>query len=91
MAHHSRGRENHSLKIAGVRLLGRAFLSQQVGTNTECGKHDGQRAAKTYRGSRRRLRQLKPRGNGSAELWLLIGWVAFLLLVVLPWVIRQGR
>jgi hypothetical protein len=48
-------------------------------------------SAKVNRGSRRRLKQLKPRGNGSAELWLIIGWVAFLVFVVLPWMIRQGH
>jgi hypothetical protein len=30
------------------------------------------------------------RGNGSLELWLLIAWVVFLLLVVVPWMIRQS-
>jgi hypothetical protein len=49
------------------------------------------RRAKTYRGSRRRLRNIRLRGNASAEVWLFVGWVAFLLLVVVPWMIRQGR
>jgi hypothetical protein len=49
------------------------------------------RPPKVYRGSRRRLRELKLRGNGSAELWLLAGWVAFLIFVVLPWIARHGR
>jgi hypothetical protein len=49
------------------------------------------RAVKTYRGSRRRVRQLRLRGNTSAQLWLFVGWVAFLLLVVVPWMIRQGH
>jgi hypothetical protein len=30
------------------------------------------------------------RGNSSLELWLLIVWVTFLLLVVVPWMIRQS-
>jgi hypothetical protein len=51
----------------------------------------GPRPAKSYRGSRRRLRELKLRGNGSAELWLILAWVAFVLLVILPRVIRQGH
>jgi hypothetical protein len=29
------------------------------------------------------------RGNSPWELWLLVGWVAFLVFVVLPWMIRQ--
>jgi hypothetical protein len=62
-----------------------------VGTNTENGRRDGGRPPKVYRGSRRRLKQLKLQGNASLELWLLVGWVVFLLLVVLPWMIRQGR
>ena len=36
-----------------------------------------------------RCRQIRLRGNGSAELWLFVAWVAFLLLVVLPWMIRR--
>jgi hypothetical protein len=61
-----------------------------VATKEENGGR-GMRPAKIYRGSRRRLRQIRFRGNGSAELWLFVGWVAFLLFVVLPWMIRQGR
>jgi hypothetical protein len=52
---------------------------------------DAQRAGKVYRGSRRRLRQIRLRGNASVGLWLLIAWVLFLLLVVVPWMIRQGH
>jgi hypothetical protein len=59
--------------------------------DTESGGRGGPRKAKIYRGSRRRLKQIRLRGNDSAELWLFVGWVVFLLLVVLPWMIRQGR
>jgi hypothetical protein len=45
----------------------------------------------TYRGSRRRIKRIKIRGNGSFELWLLVGWVAFLVLIVLPWMMRHSR
>jgi hypothetical protein len=31
------------------------------------------------------------RGNSSWELWLLVVWGAFLLLVVVPWMIRQTK
>jgi hypothetical protein len=62
-----------------------------VAVNTDGGGRGGLRAAKTYRGSRRKLKQLRLRGNSSAELWLLVAWVAFLLFVVLPWMIRQGH
>jgi hypothetical protein len=44
-----------------------------------------------YRGSRRRFRQIRLRDNSSAELWLIVAWVGFLLLVVVPWMIRQGH
>jgi hypothetical protein len=44
-----------------------------------------------YRGSRRRLQQLRLRGNGSLELWLLLFWVLFLLLVAVPWMLKQGH
>jgi hypothetical protein len=62
-----------------------------VGINADGAGRGGRRAAKVYRGSRRRVKQLKFRGNGSAELWLFVGWVVFLLLVVLPWMIRQSH
>ena len=50
---------------------------------------NGSRPAKAYRGSRRRVRRIKWRGNDSWELWVLILWVAFLLLVVVPWMMSQ--
>lgn len=49
----------------------------------------GPRPPKTYRGSLRRLRRIKVRGHGSWELWILAAWVAFLLIVVIPWLIRH--
>jgi hypothetical protein len=49
------------------------------------------RPPKTFRGSRQRLRRIRLRGNGSLELWLLILWVAFVLLVVVPWMLRQSH
>ena len=47
------------------------------------------RVAKAYRGSLRRVRRIRLRTNGSWELWVLIAWVAFLLLIVVPWMARQ--
>jgi hypothetical protein len=61
-----------------------------VTTTTDNGGYRGVRPARIYRGSRRRLRQIRVRGNGSAGLWMFVAWVAFLLLVVVPWMIRQG-
>jgi hypothetical protein len=49
----------------------------------------GTRPPKRYAGSRRRLRRIRLRDNSSWELWLLVAWVAFLLFVVMPWMIRQ--
>ena len=54
-------------------------------------RRKGSRSAKVYRGSRRRLQQLRLRGNASLELWLLVFWVLFLLLVAVPWMIKQGH
>jgi len=51
----------------------------------------GVRPAKTFRGSMRRLRTIRMHGNGSWELWIFVVWVAFLLFVVVPWIIRHGR
>jgi len=48
------------------------------------------RPPKTYRGSHKRVRRIKMRDSASWELWVLIGWLAFLVLVVLPWMIRHS-
>jgi hypothetical protein len=45
----------------------------------------------TPHGSRRHLKRIKARGNGSLELWILIAWVVFLVLVVLPWMLRHSK
>jgi hypothetical protein len=49
------------------------------------------RPARVFRGSNKRVRRIRMRGNDSRQLWLLILWVAFLLLVVIPWMIRHGH
>jgi hypothetical protein len=51
----------------------------------------GNARSKRYRGSRRRLKRLTIRGNSSWEFWVLLGWIAFLLLAVIPWMIRQSH
>ena len=51
----------------------------------------GSRPQKVYRGSRRRVRRIKMRDNNSRTLWVLILWVAFLLIVVVPWMIRHSQ
>ena len=66
------------------RLLGRAQIR---GVDVI----DGQRPPMVYRGSRRRLKRLRWRGNFSFEMWLVLAWVLFLLFVVIPWMIRQGH
>jgi hypothetical protein len=49
------------------------------------------RPPKTYRGSRRRIERIKWRGNGSLEIGFFVAWVVFLVLVVLPWMIRHNH
>ena len=46
---------------------------------------------KVYRGSQRRVRLVKIRGSQTWELWVLIAWVLFLLLSVIPALIRNSR
>lgn len=46
---------------------------------------------KVYRGSSHRLRRIKLRGNSSIEIWLLVAWILFLLFVVVPWMMNQGK
>jgi competence protein ComGC len=48
------------------------------------------RQGKWYRGSKQRLNRIRLRGNTSLEMWLLVVWVTFLLLLVLPWMIHQS-
>ena len=47
-------------------------------------------ARRTFRGSNKRIRRIRIRGNGSWEMWLLLAWVAFVLLVVIPWMIHHS-
>ena len=51
----------------------------------------GARPARTFRGSRRRVRKIRMRGNGAWEMWLLLAWVLFLLFVVVPWMAEHSR
>jgi len=51
----------------------------------------GGRPAKAYRGSRRRLRRIRLRDNGSWELWALAAWLTFLVLVFVPWMLRHAH
>lgn len=50
----------------------------------------GTRPGKWFRGSRRRLERITLRDNWTVEMWLLVAWVAFLLFVVVPWMVRQS-
>jgi hypothetical protein len=51
----------------------------------------GARPGRTFRSSRRRVRKITMRGNAGWEIWLLLAWVIFLLLVVVPWMARHSR
>jgi hypothetical protein len=48
------------------------------------------RPPKVFRGSRKRVQAVRWRGNGSMGLWLLVAWVLFLLLAVVPWMMRHS-
>jgi hypothetical protein len=47
------------------------------------------RRRKLYRGSKRRLQNIKFRGNWSAELWVLVVAILFTILILVPWLIRH--
>ena len=74
-----------------ARRIGRSDLLAGVRDRSMSELRRGTRPAKTYRGSARRVRRLRMRGNMSWELWALIAWVVFLLLVIIPWMARQGH
>jgi hypothetical protein len=48
-----------------------------------------QRQANTYRGSKRRLQQLRGRDSWSTTMTWLVLWLVFLLFVVLPFMARN--
>jgi hypothetical protein len=43
----------------------------------------------TIRGSRKRLRRIRLRGNWSIEFWIFVAIMALTLLIGLPWLIRH--
>ena len=45
--------------------------------------------AKVFRGSRRRVRAIRVRGNGSPALWCFLLWIAVVLLVIVPRVLES--
>jgi hypothetical protein len=52
--------------------------------------HPRAHRSKRFRGSRQRLKRTTLRGNTSWQFWLLLVWVGFLLLVVVPWMMRHA-
>ena len=44
----------------------------------------GSRPPKLFRGSRRRVRRIRMRGNGSPAFWWFVIWTAVALLVIVP-------
>lgn len=47
------------------------------------------RPPKSYRGSRKRLRQIGLRDNWSVEFWLFVAILIFALFVAVPWLIQH--
>jgi hypothetical protein len=48
--------------------------------------------AKRFRGSRRRARRITINGSVTWELWVVVAWILFLLIVVVPLILeRSGR
>ena len=48
----------------------------------------GPRPGKVYRGSRKRVRRIRMRGNWAVELWILVAVILFVLFVVVPWLVQ---
>jgi hypothetical protein len=42
---------------------------------------------KVYRGSKKRIRRIRMRGNGSVALWVFVAVVLFSLFFALPWMV----
>jgi hypothetical protein len=63
------------------------MLGHQYGSGN--GLPASARAAKVYRGSRKRVRRIKWRGNTSVELWIVVVLMLFVLCVGIPWLIKH--
>jgi len=50
---------------------------------------NGARPGRVYRGSRRRVRRIRFRGNWSLEIVLFVIWLLFALFVLVPWIVRH--
>jgi hypothetical protein len=50
---------------------------------------NGARPGRFYRGSRRRLRRIRFRGNWSLEIVFFVIWLLFALFVLVPWIVRH--
>ena len=89
--HHPPAPCDHPLKTASGRPhLTVCYLRMKVRMTGDAVPRS-QRPSFTPRGSRRRLKRIKAKGNHSLELWILVAWVAFLLVIVLPWMLRHSR
>jgi hypothetical protein len=73
------------------RVLQTQFPTGTMRIRTEIARPTASRPPRGFRGSRRRLRRIKLRRTFTTELWLLIAWVVFLLLVVVPWMMRHSH
>jgi hypothetical protein len=49
------------------------------------GSHPG----RVYRGSPKRVRRIRFRGNWAIEVWVLVAVILFTLFVVVPWLVRH--
>src|SRR5262245_16664677 len=82
----SADKRNHPLKNASYRRVSCGLLRAvpfQIPTNL----YGASRASKRYRGSAHRVKRIRMRGNFAKEMWFVVAWVFFLLLIVLPWMV----
>jgi len=72
-------------RCARLRVLGVTV----VGTEKRCSVRHRSGRALVFRGSKRRVRKLRMRGNGSADVGWVIVWIVLLAALLLPRLIRS--
>jgi len=70
-------------------VTGKCRLLDRVRYQVTSDLRGSARPSKDYRGSRRRLKKIRLRGNSSWELWVVLAWVVFVLFVLIPRMIRH--
>jgi len=62
-------------------------VARSIGVSGPHGTKPG--AARSFRGTKKRLARIKLRENFSIAFWCFVAFIAFLLFVGIPWMLKQ--